>query len=183
MTHWSWSKSCIGSQLLSDKYTNPAKGILDFCKQKLTAPPMAMFIQSIVPLSNSKCWIVWILNSERERQEHETCMNLKGPPYGRGLIVICGLGAIELQGTLVSDLLQSHFALFQCPPWDLNKSASSPCFAVDNLPWKFNHNTLPHPRKIPGFQKICFVRLPVYLTINLQVAKSLLFCCSPTVHV
>ncbi len=32
----------IGLALLRSKYTNPAKGILEFCRQKLTAPPMAM---------------------------------------------------------------------------------------------------------------------------------------------
>ncbi len=33
-------KFCKNLSDFNSKYTNPAKGILDFCEQKLTAPPM-----------------------------------------------------------------------------------------------------------------------------------------------
>ncbi len=73
--NWCWCRTWVKKfnhlKNLFNKYTNPAKGILDFCKQKLTAPPMAMVIQWIVPFPTStrqrnlcKCWIVWNLKSE-----------------------------------------------------------------------------------------------------------------------
>ncbi len=39
-------------------YTNLAKGILDFCKQKLTAPPMAMSYKWTNTLVLSEIWIL-----------------------------------------------------------------------------------------------------------------------------
>ena len=54
------------------KYTNPAKGILDFCKQTGTRP-WNMYNLML------NCWNLNGNGNENER-EHETCTNLKKPP-------------------------------------------------------------------------------------------------------
>ena len=60
------------------KYTNPARGILDFCKQKFYRPLLCSpwTLYSMYNLAeNLKSY------SERDRErEPETCTNLKKPP-------------------------------------------------------------------------------------------------------
>ena len=55
---------------INEKYTNPTRGILHFCKQKLAVPPLG-----------SMTHLVHCLRSEqREEEGSETLANLKSPP-------------------------------------------------------------------------------------------------------
>ncbi len=75
---------CIGQQPnFIEKYTNPAKGILDFCKQKFYRPLLIMqpgpwtLYSMYYKLSSAKAQTILDCLKSEQREDHQTCTNLK----------------------------------------------------------------------------------------------------------
>ena len=68
------------------KYTNPARGILELCKQKFFSPTNAYneTYTACTPCFEVSFDELLVVSNQTTEQEHKTCTNFKRPPLTGG---------------------------------------------------------------------------------------------------